>query len=76
MDCDEIKELIRRTPGLGERNRIIAYNFIAEDMRDVENSVSDGVGPYHRTSIGRKLREVVPMIKNRYELDEQLKAGA
>ena len=76
LDTDQIKDLIRRTPGIGERNRVIAYNFLAEGMYDVDNSVSEGVGPYHRTTIGRHLRKVIPMVKNRYELDEQLKAGA
>lgn len=72
MDSDQIRELIRRTPGITPADRIISYNFLADNMFDADNGVQEGVN-YHRTSVGRHLRKVIPIIEHRYLKD---KAGA
>ena len=72
LDSDQIRELIRRTPGITPTDRIISYNFLADNMYDVDNGAQAGVS-YHRTSVGRHLRKVIPCIELRYLKD---KAGA
>lgn len=74
LDTDEIKELVRRTPGIEPEDRIIAYHFLADDMCDMDISVAEGVY-CSRSSVGRHLCNVIPLIEYRFNLDKA-KAGA
>ena len=75
MDCDEIRELIRRTAGIEPEERIMAYHFIADDMHDMDISVQDGVY-CSRSTVTRRLPKVISLVRYRYEKDKELKAGA
>lgn len=74
MDTDEIKELVRRTPGMEPQERRIAFLRLSTYRYDADIAAAEGVH-YSRTSVSRHLAKVIPLIKNRYELD-QMKAGA
>ena len=75
MDCDQIRELIRRTPGIEPEGRIMAYHFIADDMHDADIAVQEG-GNYSRSTVTRRLPKVISLVQYRYEKDKELKAGA
>lgn len=75
MDCDQIRELIRRTPGIEPEGRIMAYHFIADDMHDADIAVQEGVN-YSRSTVTRRLPKVISLVQYRYEKDKELKAGA
>ena len=75
MDCDQIRELIRRTPGIEPESRIMAYHFIADDMHDADIAVQEGVN-YSRSTVTRRLPKVISLVQYRYEKDKELKAGA
>lgn len=75
LDTDEIRELIRRTAGIEPEGRVIAYHFLADGMKDAEISAQEGVF-CSRSTVSRRLPEVIPIIKLRYEKDKQLEAGA
>lgn len=75
MDCDQIRELIRRTPGIEPECRIMAYHFIADDMHDADIAVQEGVN-YSRSTVTRRLPKVISLVQYRYEKDKELKAGA
>lgn len=74
MDTDEIKELVRRTPGIEPQERRIAFLRLTSLKHDADIAAAEGVH-YSRTSVGRHLSEAMPKIIHRYELD-QMKAGA
>ena len=75
MDCDQIRELIRRTPGIEPEGRIMAYHFIADNMHDADIAVQEGVN-YSRSTVTRRLPKVISLVQYRYEKDKELKAGA
>ena len=74
MDTDEIKELVRRTPGIEPQERRIAFLRLSSYRYDADIAAAEGV-VYSRSSVGRHLARVIPIIRDRYELDQQ-KAGA
>jgi hypothetical protein len=74
MDTDEIKELVRRTPGMEPQERRIVFLRLTTYKYDADIAGAEGVH-YSRTSVGRHLAEAMPKVINRYELD-QMKAGA
>ena len=74
MDTDEIKELVRRTPGIEPEERKIVFLRLTSYKYDADIAAAEGVH-YSRTSVARHLKEAMPKVINRYELD-QLKAGA
>lgn len=74
MDRDEIKELVRRTPGIEPEDQRIVYLRLATYDHDADIAAEVNVHCC-RTTVGRHLREAVPKVINRYNLD-QMKAGA
>lgn len=74
MDTDEIKELVRRTPGIEPQERRIAFLRLTSYRYDADIAAAEGVD-YSRSSVGRHLARIIPIIRDRYELDQQ-KAGA
>lgn len=75
LDTDEIRELIRRTPGIEPEGRIIAYHFIADNMRDADIAAQEGVY-CSRSTVTRHLPEIISIVQLRYEKDKKLEAGA
>lgn len=74
MDRDEIKELVRRTPGIEPEDQRIVYLRLATYDHDADIAAEANVHCC-RTTVGRHLKEAIPKVINRYNLD-QLKAGA
>lgn len=74
MDRDEIKELVRRTPGIEPEDQRIVYLRLATYDHDADIAAEANV-KCSRTTVGRHLAEVIPLVVNRYNLDQQ-KAGA
>ena len=74
MDRDEIKELVRRTPGMGPEDQRIVYLRLATYDYDADIAAAENIH-CSRTTVGRHLAEVIPLVINRYNLDQQ-KAGA
>lgn len=74
MDTDEIKELVRRTPGIEPAERKIIFLRLTSYKYDADIAAAEGVN-YSRTSVGRHLATSMPKVMHRYELD-QMKAGA
>lgn len=74
MDTDEIRELVRRTPGIEPQERRIAFLRLTSLKHDADIAAAEGVH-YSRTSVARHLASAMPKVINRYEQD-QLKAGA
>lgn len=72
MDSDQITELIRRTPGITPQEREMARLRLVDSLYDADIAVCEGVN-YSRTSVGRHLAKVIPLIEHRYYMD---KAGA
>lgn len=74
MDVDEIRELVRRTPGIEPQERRIVFLRLTSLKYDADIAAAEGVH-YSRTSVSRHLSEAMPKVINRYNLD-QMKAGA
>lgn len=74
MDSDQITELIRRTPGITPVEREMARLRLVDGMYDADIAVAEGVN-YSRTSVGRHLAKVIPIIEYRY-MQDKTKAGA
>lgn len=74
LDSDQIVELIRRTPGISPVEREMARLRLVDDLYDADIAVADGIH-YSRSSVGRHLAKVIPIIEYRFEQDKQ-KAGA
>ena len=74
MDRDEIKELVRRTPGIEPEDQRIVYLRLATFDHDADIAAAENVHCC-RTTVGRHLKESIPKVINRYNLD-QIKAGA
>ena len=75
LDSDQIVDLIRRTPGITPAEREMARLRLVDDMYDADIAVAEGVN-YSRSSVGRHLAKVIPIIEYRYDLDLKQKAGA
>ena len=74
MDRDEIKELVRRTPGITPDDQRIVYLRLATYDYNADIAAAENV-TCGRTTVGRHLANVIPMVRHRFELDE-IKAGA
>ena len=74
MDTDQIGELVRRTAGITPQDRRIAYLRLASYDYDADIAAEEDVF-YSRTSVGRHLAKVIPLVRNRFIQDE-MKAGA
>ena len=74
MDRDEIKELVRRTPGIEPEDQRIVYLRLATYDYNADIAAETNV-KCSRTTVGRHLADSIPKVINRYNLDQQ-KAGA
>lgn len=76
MDTDEIEDLVRRTPGLSDRDRKIVCLHINKGMHAADIAEEDGVN-YDRSTVNRHLRRIVPIVELRKQRDDERKeAGA
>lgn len=76
MDTDEIEDLVRRTPGISDRDRRIVCLYINKGMHAADIAEEDGIY-YDRSTVNRRLRKVIPIVELRKKLDDERKeAGA
>lgn len=68
-DADEIVDLIRRTPGITPEEREMARLYIVDGFFDADIAAAEGVH-YSRSSVGRHLAKVIPIIELRYRQDK------
>ena len=74
LDSDQIVDLIRRTPGITPVEREMARLRLVDDLYDADIAVAEGIN-YSRSSVGRHLAKVIPIIEYRYNRDIE-QAGA
>lgn len=73
MDTDEIEDLVRRTPGISDRDRKIVCLHINKGMHAADIAEEDGVH-YDRSTVNRRLKKVIPIVELRKKLDDERKA--
>lgn len=76
MDTDEITDLVRRTPGISDRDRKIVCLYINDGMHAADIAEVEGIH-YDRSTVNRRLKKVIPIVELRRKLDmERKEAGA
>lgn len=74
LDVDEISDLIRRTPGIDERDRKIVRLYICNDMAAADIAEEDGIY-CDRSTVNRHLKKVIPIVELRREMDKRKACG-
>lgn len=72
MDTDEIEDLVRRTPGITDRDRKIICLHINKGMHAADIAVEDGIN-YDRSTVNRHLKKIIPIVELRKKNDDAKK---
>lgn len=70
MDTDEIEDLVRRTPGITDRDRKIVCLYINKGMHAADIAVEEGIN-YDRATVNRHIKKVIPIVELRKKMDDE-----